>query len=236
MSFLPSAAYAQIQLLDPGIPEREYLIYTERVGEKIQQITTETRKVRMDGRLVFEVSGRSPTSESRMLIDAISMSCFFSETLEQRSDATVKRSTDIRDIKYKPKPDELVIADFNSLYFVLRGFPWASGKTAKLYFLGSGGADGTAGGGSSASGAGTSFGNAAFAFELKVVGKETIIVGGRSWQCWKVEMGLSGIFGAFFRKSNFWYSVDAPCLMVKFEGMQGPPGTPLKTLELISVK
>lgn len=236
MLFKLSPIFAQIQLSDPGIPEREYLIYSERVGERIQQIAIETKKMRMDGRQVFKVTGYSPTSESRMLIDASSMSCFLSEILEQRSDATIQRSTEIRDIKYRAKPDELIIADFNSLYFVLRGFPWASAKTAKLHILGSGSEEGTAGARSSASGPGGSSGSAAFSFELKVVGKESIVTGGRSWACWKIELGLGGIFGALFRKSFFWYSVDSPCLMVKFEGMQGPPGTPLKTLELISVK
>jgi len=52
---------------------------------------------------------------------------------------SIFRITDIRDIKYRPKADELVITDLKSLFFALRGFPWASVKTAKLYFLGSSG-------------------------------------------------------------------------------------------------
>jgi len=240
--FMPFSIFAQIQLSDPGIPEKEHLVYRERIGERTQQLIVETQKVQMDGRIVFEVSGHSPTSDSRMLIDSSSMVCFFSEMLDRYADSTIKRITEIRDIKYKPKPDELVIADFNSLYFMLRGFPWTSTKAAKLYFLGSGGtgsasgSENTSGSGPAGSGVSAPPGNSAFLFELKVVGKESIIVNGRSWQCWKVEMGLSGIIGALFKKSNFWYSVDAPCIMVKFEGMQGPPGTPLKTIELISLK
>ena len=60
-----------------------------------------------------------------------------------------------------------------------------------------------------------------FGFELNVSGKETIEVVGTGVECWKAQLSLGGIFGAFFGKSYLWYSTAYPHYLVKSESAIG---------------
>ncbi|MDH7483492.1 MAG: hypothetical protein QHH01_02570 [Spirochaetales bacterium] len=210
---------AQTNLSDPGIPSSEKIIYLENKSGTYTQLVVESKRVLLEGRPMIEVLNRSPTMEARMLIDPSIMLCVSLETLIRYKDALIQRTTRITDINYWAAPGEIVLTDLTSIYYVLRGFPWQELKTAKLHFLGTDAGIGA---------------TAGYSLDLRLIGKEEITVGGRRWLCWKLEMGLGGVLGALFRKSVFWYSVDPPCSMVRFEGQQGPPGTPLTIIELVS--
>ncbi|MCX7774962.1 MAG: hypothetical protein WHT81_00685 [Rectinemataceae bacterium] len=210
---------AQTNLSDPGIPGSEKIIYLENNSGTYTQLVVEAKRVVLEGRPMIEVLNRSPTMEARMLIDPSIMLCISLETLNRYQDAVIRRTSTITDISYRAAPGEIVLTDLTSIYYALRGFPWQELKTVKLHFLGTDAGTGA---------------TAGYSLDLRLIGKEEITVGGKRWLCWKLEMGLGGILGALFRKSVFWYSVDPPCIMVRFEGQQGPPGTPLKIIELVS--
>lgn len=210
---------AQTNLSDPGIPGSEKIVYLENRNGKHTQLVVESKRVLLEGRPMLEVLNLSPTMEARMLIDPSIMLCISLETLNHYQDAVIRRTTYITDISYRAAPGEIVLTDLTSIYYVLRGFPWLELKTAKLHFLGTDASNGA---------------TAGYSLDLRLIGKEEIMVGGRRWLCWKLEMGLGGILGALFRKSVLWYSVDPPCVMVRFEGQHGPPGTPLSIIELVS--
>jgi len=225
--FLPLDLFGQVILVNPGIADRERLVYIERSGGTSQEIVQESRKIMRDGRAYFEVTGTSDHFQSRFLIDVETLACIYSETQSRESEITIKRTTELVENKSVPKPDELVITDQNGLQFALRGFPWNSQKSARLSFLGAGRA-------LSSETASSDSSSSNLAFNLKVLGKEEIVAAGHKWMCWKLEMGVSGFWGTFFKKAYFWYGADAPYAMIKFEGVLGPPGTPAKTVELVS--
>ena len=126
----------------------------------------------------------------------------------------VGRITSIVENRYKPKDGEILVSSLDTLGQSLRRFPWGQGKKAKLVFLGSSGGN--------------------LSFELSVSGKETIAIGGRSIECWKAQVALSGIFGGMFGKSSLWFSAESPCYLVKSEGPSGGPGSPNGIMELKS--
>jgi hypothetical protein len=119
------------------------------------------------------------------------------------------------------KPDELIIADdFVSLPVILRGFPWESTKSAHLVTLGSGG-----------------FGRS-FSVDLVVAGKETLTLNGKTYECWKVQIGVGGFLGSIMSsimgKSLYWFSTDPTHYLVRTEGLATAPGSPRQVVELQS--
>jgi hypothetical protein len=75
---------------------------------------------------------------------------------------------------------------------------------------------------------------AGFSLELNLLGRESVRAGGVARDCWKLQMGLSGILGGMMPKSTFWYATEPPHVLVRFEGSRGGPGSPVTVLELQS--
>ena len=94
----------------------------------------------------------------------------------------------------------------------LRGFPWEEKKFAKIVFLNR---------------------PENFRLEMKVKRKETIHINNKSYECWKVQIGMGGVMGAIFPKSYYWYSVESPHYLVRGEA-SGMPGSPKTILEIQS--
>lgn len=67
--FLPLDLFGQVILVNPGIADRERLVYIERSGGTSQGIVQESRKIMRDGRAYFEVTGTSDHFQSRLRID-----------------------------------------------------------------------------------------------------------------------------------------------------------------------
>jgi hypothetical protein len=73
-----------------------------------------------------------------------------------------------------------------------------------------------------------------FSFELKVTGKQTLCMAGKSRDCYVVDVGLGGVYGAFVAHSTHWYDCSAPHVLVKSVAPVGGPGSPMRTFELQS--
>jgi hypothetical protein len=207
---------AQIVLSNPDIPPHEEYVYLEKTGD-MTGTTRQTVVLQSDaGRSWYEVTSQSSDSDLRYRVDAQTLSGFFSDVTERSAEAVIRRTNEVISTSVRAKADELVLSDFNSFITSLRGFPWGKAQSAKLVFVGSGAAMG------------------GFNLELVVMGKETVRGAGVAYECWKLQMGLSGIMGGLFPKSYFWYAVKAPHCLVRFEGSRGGPGRPSTILELQS--
>ena len=62
-----------------------------------------------------------------------------------------------------------------------------------------------------------------FAMYVKEIGRETLSVPAGEYDCYQLEMGISGMVGAFAAKHKyyFWYRAQAPYILVKYADQQG---------------
>jgi hypothetical protein len=69
-----------------------------------------------------------------------------------------------------------------------------------------------------------------YAMTFEVRGRESIRVGAKSYDCYKVELvphaGALNAFRFLFPKVYFWFSVDPQHTWVRYEGPENGPGTP----------
>jgi hypothetical protein len=206
------------QAAPPAPAAEELFVYSRTVGDKKDEVEIRTRPVIVDGTSFIEVTTRSSDQEGLFRLDPETLLTTYSDITTRSKDATIRRITSILENRYKPKEGEILVSGLDTLGQSLRRFPWGKGRKAKLVFLGSGGGN--------------------FSFELGVSGKETLAIGGRGIECWKAQVGLSGIFGGMFGKTSLWYSAEGAAegsgYLVKSEGPSGGPGSPNSVMELKS--
>ena len=209
---------AQVTITNPGFSGVEKLVYNDQRGDKRATMTQTLRVAGTAAEPLLELSVVSEGSNSVVVLNGRTLATVSADATTVSPEAKIRRRTDYLDVRAKAKPGELLVQDTEALTTLLRGFPWGTADSVKLAFLSTGG------------GAGLDF-----SFTLKVSGRQTIQAGGRSWECWKAELGLEGMWGALFGKSQLWYAVEAPHVLVKSQGPLGGPGSPLRVLELQSV-
>jgi hypothetical protein len=107
-----------------------------------------------------------------------------------------------------------LIGDFISLPVSFRGLPWGAFTSVNLVTLGA------------------TRGGQQFSVQLTVAGRQSISAGGKTYDCWKIQLGLGGFLGALLAKSTFWYAVEAPHILVRSEAPTGGPGSPMRVTEL----
>jgi hypothetical protein len=195
-------------------PAEELFVYARTIGDKQDEVEIKTRPVSVDGASYIEMTTRSSDQEGLFRLDPETLFAVYSDITIRSKDATIRRITSVVENRYRPKEGEILVSSADTLGQALRLFSWDKGKKAKLVFLGSSGSN--------------------FSFELSVSGKETLKVGGRDVECWKAQVGLSGIFGSLFGKSSLWFSTESPSYLVKSEGPSGGPGSPNSVMELQS--
>jgi hypothetical protein len=207
---------AQVVIRNPSLPAEESAVYTERVGEDSWTVSQSLVLRSDNGDSWYQFTSRSPESDVSVRLDALTLFPRDSEVITRSGDSVIRRTTEILQATPHPRANELVVGDFASLPVTLRGLPWGTFTTVNLIALG-------------ASGRGQQF-----SFQLTVAGRESIGAGGKTYDCWKVQLGLGGFMGAFMGKSTYWFSADAPHFLVKAESPTGGPGSPLQRWELQS--
>lgn len=214
--FVATGAWAQVKLTNPGWNHGESAAYSESVGSASKTVETSLRLVGEGGSARWEYRSVSAELEALYRLDPLSLISLSSETLTKSPDASVRRTSEYRDLKLKAQPDEVVVTDFASLPVVLRGFPWGQRTSAKITTVGLG------------------MGGSGFSFDLNVVGKEKVTAAGKVWECWHVTTGLGGAFSLLVPKSDWWFAVEGSHPLVKTSGPSGGPGSPMRTLVLQS--
>ncbi len=207
---------AQIVIRNPSLPQEESLVYTESIGGDAWTVTQSLSLKTAKGDSWYEFRSSSPESDIVMRLDPTTLFPRSSEVTSHSVDSLIKRTTEILRMTAQPKANEVVIADFNSLPITLRGLPWGTFTSANILFLGAGGR------------------GFQFSPKLTVAARETVTAGGRSYDCWKVQLGIGGFMGSLMGKSSYWFSADVPHFLVKSESPSGGPGSPLQRWELQS--
>ncbi len=207
---------AQVVVQNPSLPQEENLVYTESVGGDAWTVTQSLSLKTAKGDSWYEFRSSSPDSDVVMRLDPSTLFPRSSEVTSHSADSLIKRTTEILKMTPHPKANELIIGDFNSLPITLRGLPWGTFTSANLVFLGAGGR------------------GYQFSPKLTVAGRESVSAGGKTYDCWKVQLGIGGFLGSLMGKSSYWFSADAPHFLVKSESPSGGPGSPLQRWELLS--
>ena len=81
---------------------------------------------------------------------------------------------------------------------------------------------------------GAARGSQQFTVKLTAAGRESVSAGGKTYDCWKVELSIGGFLGAFLGKSSFWFAAEAPHYLVKSQGPSGGLGFSQRIQELQS--
>jgi hypothetical protein len=207
---------AQISIRNPSLPQEETLVYAEKIQGRSSIMTVSLVFKSADGDAWYEFTSKSSESEVSMRLDAATLSARYSQVITSSEDSVIRRTTEILAATSHAKQGELLIEDFNSFPVTLRGLPWGTFTSVNLVTLGA------------------ARGGQQFSVHLAVVGRESISAGGKAYDCWKVQLSLGGFLGAFLGKSSYWFTVDAPHVLVRSEGPTGGPGSPVKTTELQS--
>ena len=210
---LTSFLYPDTMIVNPSIPAEEHIVYLETIGSKQSLISDELRIRSLDGKVWIEVREVTDNGESLYRLDPSTLMPFHIETTTRDGMAVIKRSTDIVPTGRVEPSDHLFVADFGALSYILRGFPWEIGRTARIDLPG---------------------GGRGYGLSFSVLGKETILAEGKSYECWKAELGMEGVIGAIAPKSRFWFLASPPHYLVRYEGPSGMPGSPPRTVELRS--
>jgi hypothetical protein len=198
------------------LPAEERLVYERSMGDKRDRVEMSTRLVRDKDGERYEVKAGYPEQDILLELEPLTLFASYADITSRGAEATVRRVVTVLETKGERKPDEILVATFDSLIHTLRAFPWGTRQKAYIAFANSGGAGGN------------------YRFEFTVAGKETIKVGDRPVECWKAQLALSGFIGTFVGKTSLWYSTGAPHYLVRYEGAMGGPGSPATSFRLES--
>lgn len=209
---VPSLTYGQVVLTNPGLPEKETIIYIQDTDGERETVKYVLEQKKNNNKSWIEYRFYSNAMDVFIKLNPENLTTYYSEVWERRDDSFTHRINEVLSNSKEVMEDELLITDMDGFVFGLRGFPWGETASAKIIFLnGSGG----------------------FSLELKIKGKETIYIADQKYECWKVQLGMKGILGAVFPKSYFWYSVESPHYLVRSE-VAGMPGSSKIILEIQS--
>jgi hypothetical protein len=209
---LSSLVFSQITLINPGIPLTESISYNQIVDGVVESIKVEVESVNEDNNHWLEYRTFSREQEVFIKFDPDNLTAFYSEVWDKKADSTVHSITQIIENKKIVKDNELLITDMYGFLLSLRGFPWEEENSAEIVFLN---------------------GSSDFKLDLKIKGKETLQIDDKTYECWKVQIGMGGIMGAIFPKSYYWYTINAPHFLIRSEG-SGMPRNPKTILEIKS--
>ena len=193
--------------LDPGIPHGETVTYESKSNGGVKTIK-ETAFVVSDGiTQVYEIRSYSPTLDAVIKINKQNMSILSLHLIRKYPDATIDSTLTMVSQAENSKEDEIKIPHFLVLKYLLRGFPFGERKKMKINYYGEERSKN-------------------FLMSAKYKKQESIKVKGKTINCYKLEFGLDGFWGTFLPELEFWYSVEPPHYLVKYEGVMGSPGAP----------
>jgi len=192
---------------DPGIPHGETVTYESRSNGGLKTIKDAVFVVSDGITEVYEIRSYSPTLDSVMKINKQNMSILSVHLIRKYSDATIDSTLTMVSQRENSKDDEVKIPHFLVLKYLLRGFPFGERKEIKISYYGE-------------------ERSKQFLMSVKYKKKESIKVKDITIDCHKLEVGLDGFWGTFLPELEFWYSVDPPHYLVKYEGVMGSPGAP----------
>jgi len=211
-ALVPAFMYGQIVLANPGFPRSETIIYTQDTEGELETVKSIIEYKYSGNKSWLEYRFYSSKRDVLLKLDSKNLNTFYSEVWDRPGNSSFHTLIEVLENGRKADKNELLIIDMDGFIAGLRGFSWEKNASAKIVFMNRSGG---------------------FSPELKIKGKETLNINGKSYDCWKVKVGMKGVLGAIFPKSYFWYSVDSPHYLVRSE-VAGLPGSPKIILEIQS--
>ena len=205
--------FADIQLFDPQIPDGETTTYDIYIGDYTSSLENRVSIIEKNNIMYYRFDSRFKNTDLIVEITKNDMKAQSSIMTIRDKHCTIERTTSLKESKLALGPDEIGIINFYSLSYVLRGFPFESNKKVSCMFLGE---------------------RNLFPLRVKKTRNEEITINNKTFNCYRLSLSMSGFFGKFFSKTHFWYTVDKPHYLVKYEGPSGGPRSPKWRLELKS--
>jgi len=213
--------YGESPLKDPGIPDRETIRYAVSTGKMSDTVVQSVQTFSRDGRDFYLVNSDSDSQDIRIEILRSSLIPVKSEK-NQKTGRTDLRSTS--EISSVPSigTNEVFLVDFNDLSHVLRGYPFDAPRTLDIVFPYQPQEE-----------------SSSMSFRIKYIRKETLKLECGTYESYKLQLAaqMSGgmaVFAGMIPKNYFWYSVDSPHYLLKYEGGAGPDNSENIVMEMMS--
>ena len=210
-------AQAGFTFNDPNIPDGEILTYTMTTDGAVTAIVEKTVLKKQGDSGFYEITSSSPALDLVIRIERQSMAVLSVEQVKKFKEVTLASKIDVIGQKPNASDTEIKLVHYTTLKYLMRGFPFAEGKRQRIGFYGESE-------------------KSRFSMSLTCTKKETIKIQQKPVECYHLELGLEGFFGAFFPNTHLWYSAEPPHWLVKFQGTNGPIGTPESLVELVERK
>ena len=198
-----------------ALPAIERFEYARSVGEAKGSLSIELARKSERGKTWYELVTHAPDEDGVYTLDPTNLALLRSDVTTRSASTIIRRVTEVVEDKPVLAPDELQISATEAFRQRIRLIRFEEKPVYSLTFQGSQAMPG-------------------FSLALTVVGREKVEAGGRTWDCWRVEVGAKGVVGGLFGRSRYWYQAEWPHVLVKFEGPSSFPGSPQTRLELIS--
>jgi hypothetical protein len=214
LALVSGTALAETPLVDPQIPSGEHAVYDTQVGESKFSMDS-TVIVKKDGsRELYDITTLSTRQDKEIRLDKKTMALVSVHAVRKYTDATLDSMLNVVSEKQTFKDGEIKLADFNILMHIMRGYPFGRLPALKIGYYGEGN-------------------EKSYTMTITYKGIEKVKIKDKTYECHKLDFGMSSFIGTFLPKLNLWYSAVPPHYLVKYEGPEGPPGTPRRTLELV---
>lgn len=206
---------AETLFADPDIPNGETITYTSRIGDKLLTVVEKVVIEREGEKELYKITSRSNPLDKTIVLEKDTMAIVSVHTVRKYQEVTLDSRLTVIDEKAHFSSDEVKLADFTTMNYLFRGFPFGKLEKLKIGYYGEEKKD-------------------KYPFNVTCKKREKIEVNGRTIECYKLELGMDGFWGSFFPKSNMWYSVESPHYLVRYKGQSGPPGSPRRVVDLVS--
>lgn len=208
----------------PLIPDGEVIRYKTirgKRGEDVQYSSQSIYRINEEGMDFYLIKSNSPDqlSETRLTVEGFIPLSVTKQQFGGRSD--IITATELTSV---PPVDshEIPLLDMEDLAHVLRAYPFDNPQDMEILFLGQNGE-----------------GMEDMTFRILYEGEETISLGNRQIEAWKLELkaDLSGamrLFAAMIPKTYMWFSQEPSRHLLKMSGSEGPGADKEFSLEMIS--
>lgn len=215
--FTGVSAWSQIKTVNPGLPTKEIIKYTETIGSATYPLETTLTLVGKGSAARYEYRTKAFDFDSTYWLDPVTLQSVASEITTFAPDAIIKKTTEYQKLVAKVGPGELLITDLGCIPILLRGYPWSKVVTHRFIYAGN-----------------TMFAGPGIDFEFQMLGRETITAGGRTWDCWHASTGLGAPYSWVLTRAEWWFAVEGTHPLIKTTAPMGGPGTPTRTQVLVS--
>jgi len=210
--FLQNNIFAGV-LVDPIIPDGEKITYITRAGSTSFFVDETISIEQYHGQQTYKIITNSNIENKVIRLEKETMDVISTDIINKFLEGTTESGLIVISKKPEMKKNELLLADFTVLQYVLRGFPFEKAKSIKIRTF-------------------RRHKDKGYTMTARVVKKEKLKVNKKLYECFKIEFALNGFWSNVIPKTYFWYYAQPPHYLVKYEGSDGLPGSPMRVVEM----